>query len=72
MTAARRFGDVVRQRREELRWSQEALAGRAQLNRSYLGEVERGHAVPSLITMDKLAQALELRLSVLLQRCETT
>jgi transcriptional regulator with XRE-family HTH domain len=72
MSAARRFGDVVRQRREELRWSQEALAGRAQLNRSYLGEVERGHAVPSLITMDKLAQALELRLSVLLQRCETT
>lgn len=72
MTAARRFGDVVRQRREELRWSQEALAGRAQLNRSYLGEVERGRAVPSLITMDKLAQALELRLSVLLQRCEIT
>ena len=70
MSAARRFGDIVRQRREELRWSQEALAGRAQLNRSYLGEVERGDAVPSLVTMDKLAQALELRLSALLERCE--
>ena len=64
------FGHVVRRRREELRWSQEALADRAQLNRSYLGEVERGGAVPSLATMDKLAAALELRLSVLLERCE--
>ena len=70
MSAALRFGDIVRQRREELRWSQEALAGRAQLNRSYLREVERGRAVPSLITMDKLAQALDLRLSALLERCE--
>jgi transcriptional regulator with XRE-family HTH domain len=65
-----RFGRVVRVRREELRWSQEVLADRAQLNRSYLGEVERGDAVPSLATMDKLASALELRLSTLLERCE--
>jgi len=65
------FGGVVRRRREELRWSQEALADRAQLNRSYLGEVERGSVVPSLATMDKLAAALELRLSALLERCES-
>lgn len=65
-----RFGSAVRQRREELRWSQEVLADRATLNRSYLGEVERGIVVPSLATMDKLAAALELRLSVLLARCE--
>jgi len=65
------FGGVVRRRREELRWSQEALADRAQLNRSYLGEVERGSVVPSLATMDKIAAALELRLSVMLERCES-
>ena len=65
------FGGVVRRRREELRWSQETLADRAQLNRSYLGEVERGSVVPSLATMDKLAIALELRLSVMLERCES-
>ena len=69
--ASKTFGGVVRRRREELRWSQEALADRAQLNRSYLGEVERGSVVPSLATMDKLAAALELRLSVLLERCES-
>ena len=67
-----RFGSAVRQRREELRWSQEVLADRAILNRSYLGEVERGHAVPSLVTMGKIAQALEVRLSTLLERCEIT
>ena len=65
-----RFGSAVRQRREELRWSQEVLADRAILNRSYRGEVERGSVVPSLATMNKLAVALELRLSVLLARCE--
>ena len=36
-----RFGTVVRQLREAHGWSQERLAGRAELNRSYMGEVER-------------------------------
>jgi transcriptional regulator with XRE-family HTH domain len=61
---------VLRQRREELRWSQEALAHKAELNRSYLGEVERGRAVPSLGTMVKLAAALQTPLSTLLATCE--
>ena len=66
----RRFGGAVRERREALGWSQEALAHRAVLNRSYLGEVERGSVTPSLTTMEKIARALELRLSDLLTRCE--
>ncbi|HWH80771.1 MAG TPA: helix-turn-helix transcriptional regulator [Burkholderiaceae bacterium] len=70
MKLQNRFGSVVRERREELRWSQEMLAERAALNRSYLGEVERGQVVPSLATIDKLAAALELRLSALFARCE--
>ena len=36
------FGLAVRQSREALGWSQEQLAARADLNRSYVGEVERG------------------------------
>jgi transcriptional regulator with XRE-family HTH domain len=64
------FGAVVRQFREQRRWSQEALADAADLNRSYLGEIERGIAVPSLATIAKLAGALELSLSELLARCE--
>ena len=64
------FGHELRQRREELRWSQELLAHKAELNRSYLGEVERGRAVPSLGTMAKLAAALQTPLSTLLANCE--
>jgi transcriptional regulator with XRE-family HTH domain len=64
------FSQVLRQLREERGWSQEQLAERADLNRSYLGEVERGNAIPSLITLSKLAAALEIRLSAFIARCE--
>ncbi len=64
------FAQVLRQLREERGWSQEQLAERADLNRSYLGEVERGRAIPSIITVSKLANALEVRLSSLFARCE--
>ena len=69
-TLALHFCAVLRQAREELGWSQEHLANEANINRSYLGEIERGLAVPSLVTLDKLASALEIRLSDLLARCE--
>jgi len=64
------FAQVLRQLREEKGWSQEQLAERADLNRSYLGEVERANAVPSIITVSKLAQALDIQMSTLIARCE--
>jgi XRE family transcriptional regulator, regulator of sulfur utilization len=64
------FGLAVRQQRERLGWSQERLAESADLNRSYVGELERGQAVPSLITLDKLARALGLSPSNLLAQTE--
>ena len=64
------FGRVIRELRDGRRWSQETMAARADLNRSYLGEIERGDVVPSLNTMAKIALALEVRLSELLARCE--
>lgn len=67
---AERFASVLRQLREERGWSQEQLAAQAGLNRSYLGEVERGNAMPTLTTVAKLASALEIRLSSLIERCE--
>jgi len=65
-----RFPGLVRQLREARGWSQERLAHRAQLNRSYMGEIERGTAMPSLATAAKLAQALDVPLSELISRCE--
>jgi transcriptional regulator with XRE-family HTH domain len=65
-----RFGSAVRELREALGWSQERLAGRAELNRSYMGEIERATAMPSLATAAKLATALGVPLSELIARCE--
>ncbi|MDQ7969677.1 MAG: helix-turn-helix transcriptional regulator [Oxalicibacterium faecigallinarum] len=64
------FGLTVRQLREARGWSQEALAEKAHLNRSYVGDVERGNAVPSLVTLEKIAVALGLKISDLLVHCE--
>ncbi len=64
------FGGVVRRSREKNGWSQEVLADRAGLNRSYLGEIERGSAVPSLTTISKIALALEVSMSTLIANCE--
>jgi XRE family transcriptional regulator, regulator of sulfur utilization len=67
-----RFGLVVRRLREARGWSQERLAGHAELNRSYMGEIERATVMPSLATAAKLAQALEVPLSQLISQCEAT
>lgn len=64
------FGSTVRRHREGHGWSQELLAEKADLNRSYLGEVERGCVIPSLATAGKLADALGVSLSQLLASCE--
>ncbi|ASL42197.1 Transcriptional regulator ClgR [Burkholderia sp. AD24] len=53
----REFGAAVRRLREASGWSQEQLAEYAGLNRSYVGEIERGSAIASIVTLDKLARA---------------
>ena len=66
----RSFGLAVRQLREAHGWSQEGLAEHAGLNRSYIGEVERGAVTASLDTVHKLARAFGLPASALLNRGE--
>jgi transcriptional regulator with XRE-family HTH domain len=61
------FGAAVRELREARAWSQEQLAEHASLNRSYVGEIERGGAIASIITVDKLARALGVPISSLLR-----
>ncbi len=66
----REFGLAIRRLREARGWSQERLAEAADMNRSYIGEVERGAAIPSLVTIDKLAAALGTSASGVLAHCE--
>lgn len=64
------FGIAVRQLREAQGWSQEQLAERSELNRSYVGEIERGRVIPSIVTAQKLAHALKLNVAGLLTHSE--
>jgi len=65
-----RFGDAVRRRRRELGLSQEGLAERAHLHRTYLSDVERGNRNPSLESITRIAAALDLEPSALLRLAE--
>jgi ribosome-binding protein aMBF1 (putative translation factor) len=65
------FGIGVRQLRAAQGWSQETLAENSNLNRSYIGEIERGCVIASLVTVEKLASALNLTPSALLMRGES-
>lgn len=65
-----RFGRAVRRKRIEHGWSQEELAARSDLNRSYVGEIERGAVMPSIGTVYKLSDALRTTLSQLMADCE--
>lgn len=67
---ASKFGRVVRISREGRGLSQEALAELAGVSRGFVSEIERGTAVPSLETMQKLADALGEKLSYLIGQYE--
>src|SRR5436190_107868 len=53
-----RFGTAVRTERKRLGISQEELAGRAGLHRTYVADIERGARNLSLANIEKLAKAL--------------
>lgn len=59
--AQQAFGRAVRRRREALGISQEELADRAGLHRTYIGDVERGKRNIALVNIVKLAKALGVR-----------
>jgi len=61
------LGTVVRAYRKRLAWSQEELGERAGLHPSYIGQIERGTKKVSLLTLQKLAGALRVRISDLLR-----
>ena len=58
--ALREFGSRVRDRRREKGLSQEGVAERSGLHRTYIGSVERGERNISLANILVLAEALEV------------
>ncbi|MBU2326316.1 MAG: helix-turn-helix domain-containing protein [Alphaproteobacteria bacterium] len=57
-SALGKLGDSIRMRRHAAGMSQEALADAAGINRTHMGEVERGKRNISLVALTRIAAAL--------------
>lgn len=60
------FGQQVRRLRKERQFSQEELADRAQLHRTYIGMIERAEKNITLVNVAKIADALEISVASLM------
>ena len=61
------FGKKVREVRKQSGWSQDELARRTGLHRTYIGSIERSERNVSLINIDKIAKALGMKAKELLE-----
>jgi len=61
------FGENVRKHRRILNISQEELANRADLHRTYIGMIERAEKNITLVNMQKIANALKVNIEDLLK-----
>lgn len=66
MDVRKKVGLNVRRAREALGISQEELADRAEIHRTYISGVERGVRNPTISVLDKIAKALKVKPGVLL------
>jgi transcriptional regulator with XRE-family HTH domain len=60
------FGRAVRKLRLAKGQSQEAFAASARINRSYMGQIERGEVNISIDSIEKIAKALGITPGVLM------
>lgn len=62
-----RLGQLIRSKREVQKLSQIELANKSNVNRNYIGMLERGERNPSFLSLLKIAQGLGLTIDQLLQ-----
>ena len=67
MDIRKRFGMRIRTLRNSQGLSQEELAQKAELHRTYIGGIERGERNVSLINIEKLAIALDATVATLMR-----
>jgi transcriptional regulator with XRE-family HTH domain len=68
---ATRLGRVIRRLRTERGISQEGLAAISGVDRTFMGEIERGEANPSFDVLQRIAAGLTVRLSDLVRQYES-
>jgi transcriptional regulator with XRE-family HTH domain len=64
------FGNLLRNHRRNAGISQEQLAERSGLDRTYISGIERGLRNPTLTALLKIAKGLDISISMLLQDLE--
>jgi len=67
MAPIRRLTTRLKALRDKRGWSQEQLAKRAGISRGYLARLETGRHDPTLTMIEKLAKALGVRVTKLLE-----
>jgi transcriptional regulator with XRE-family HTH domain len=60
-----KFGNSIRKLRKEKGISQEELAHRADLHRTYIGMIERAEKNITLLNIEKIAKALDVKITEL-------
>jgi len=71
MHVDRVFGTILKEIRNQKGISQSELANRSDLDRTYISLLERGLRQPTLETLFKLADALNIKPSFIIQKMES-
>ena len=61
-----RLGKAIRRLRAVAGYSQEKFAAEAEINRGYMGEIERGEVNLSIENIEKIADALDMTVGELM------
>jgi transcriptional regulator with XRE-family HTH domain len=65
--AKKQLGGIIRKKRQELDYSQEAFASKCGVHRTYMGAIERGERNISLMNIIRVSNALNMKPSKLLE-----
>lgn len=65
MDIKKKFGNQVKKLRLEKGLSQENLALKANIDRTYIPSIEKGERNVSIIIVEKIAMALDIKISIL-------
>ena len=67
MDIRQRLARNLRRLRQGQGWSQESFAFEAKIHRTYISDLERGARNPTISVVEKLAKALKVKASVLIE-----
>jgi transcriptional regulator with XRE-family HTH domain len=65
MDLRKKFGSKVKQLREQKGYSIEYLANIANIDRTYISDIEKGNRNVSLLIIEKLAKSLDVDIKIL-------